>query len=159
MEQRTQLERAVSQFHDAQRVIRLSPAGERSLTSHFGRVDFRELLRAPAPELPEMTATGMSLVDNWFTHTSIDRALLTIGEWEVAFGMERSIQPFAPDAYILASIALACFLLCCRLPDHDHLHTSSTGCLADLCQYKLERIIKMRAAYICSSCKSLAASH
>ena len=155
-EQRAQLDRAVGHFHDAQRAIRLRPGGERSLTEHSGRVDFRELLTNVSLEIPEITATGMSLVDNWFTHTRIDRALLTVCEWQVAFGEDRSLPPFAPDAHILASLALICFLLCCRARDHEALHSSTTGCISDLCQYKPERVMKMRAAYICAACKARA---
>lgn len=157
-EQHTQLHRAVSQFHDVQSVLKLIPCGERSLAIHGDRIDFRDLLKFAAPELPEITATGLSFVDNWFSHTNVDRALLNVGEWEIAFDNDPSLPPYAPDAYILASIALTSFLLCCRAIDYKYLHNAITGCLSDLCANKPDRAIKMRSGYICSSCKSRAAA-
>ncbi len=157
-EQRAQLDRAVGQFHAVQKVLRLVPGGERELVLHDNRVELKDLLAAPAPDLPEITVTGARFVDDWFTHTHVDRALLNVGGWVLAFVNHQDLPPYAPDAYILASIALVSFLLCCRCVDTDALHAETTGCLSDLCLNRPDRVLKMRSGYICSACKTRAAA-
>src|SRR6185295_2873470 len=157
-EQRAQLDHALSQFHGVQKVLRLVPAGDRTLVLHDGRVELADLLGAPAPDLPEITVTGARFVDDWFTHTHMDRALLNVGGWVLAFGNNPDLPPYAPDAYILASIALVAFLLCCRSIDTDALHKETIGCLSDLCLNRPDRVLKMRSGYICSACKARAAA-
>ncbi|HEX7838261.1 MAG TPA: SIR2 family protein [Kofleriaceae bacterium] len=157
-EQAAQLARAVQHFHGAQNALKLVPAGERALRVQAKRVDFRDLLRAPPPESPEIVVTSVGLLDNWFTHVRIDRALLNISQWEMAFGNDPTMPTAAPDAYILASLALTSFVLCCRGADYDYLHEDTTGCLMDLCENKAERAIKMRSGYICAACQTRAAA-
>lgn len=155
--QQAQVNRAAEQFHAVQNQLRLVSGGERSLPVHGTRVDFRDLLKLPSPITPEITITGVSLTDNWFAHAQVDRALVNVREWDIAFGSDPDLPPFAPDAYILTSLALVTFLLCCRFKDYESLHETTTGCLCDLCERKIERAFKMRAGYICSLCKTRAA--
>ena len=88
----------------------------------------------------------------------VDRALVSIADWEIVFSRDPGLPPYAPDAYILASLALFSILLCCRAIDADYLHETTMGCLCDLCAYKADRAIKMRSGYLCAMCKNRAAS-
>jgi hypothetical protein len=163
-DQTVQLDRAVSAFHDAQDQIGLVDAGRRVLPSCRGLVDFTcDIAPSRAGAMPEITATGFRLSDNWFTHTRGGCAVMTLMDWQIAFlgnlGDHRDdldeLPPFptaAPDAYLLQSLTLATFFLATRAIDYDYVHDATTGCIADLCADKRTRAIKMRAGYVCPRC-------
>jgi hypothetical protein len=169
-DQAVQLQRAIDLFHAAQDQIILEPAGRRVLGDGGDRVSFTDdILPLPRGDRPEITATGLRLVDNWFTHTAGGRAVMTLTDWQVAFLEEVELahgdpdptQPFptaAPDAYLLQSLTLVTFLIVAGARDYDYLHEATTGCISDLCGDKRTRAIKMRAGYVCPRCLAKASA-
>ncbi|WP_084383508.1 SIR2 family NAD-dependent protein deacylase [Hydrogenophaga flava] len=151
--QRVQLARALDHFHDAQQTLRLVEKGHKDLPLVAGCVDVGAAFQNFEGWSPSVVITGSPLSDNWFTHTESGCGLMTLADWEVAFLAEPQGLPVAaPDANILTSISLVTLMVLGQLGDWDVLHEKSIGCLFDLCIQKPERALKMRAAYVCSSC-------
>jgi SIR2-like domain len=159
-DQRKQLDRAVDYFNKAQKLVRLVDGGVCGLPTNGDCVDVRQVYALPPAETPLILVTGLPLSDNWFTHANAGLGLLTLADWEVAFiDQANETVNAAPDAHILTSLVLTGLLVLGELGDDDVLHEMPTGCLFDLCLHKPERILKMRAAFVCSTCTALLAQH
>ncbi len=151
------LERVLELFHKAQDVIELTLKGERQLPKYGNRVNWELMVLSIQPTAPEIYITGAGLADNWFTHTYQKIAIISVRDWEVAFGDDDEYPPAAPDANLLLSFALVIFLILINAVDYEIEHERTVGCLCDLCAYKPDRAIKMRTAFICNRCRKLAA--
>lgn len=154
------VERALHLFHSSQEIIRLEPSGLRSLPETRKRVDSTRVYSGRRSDEPSITVTGMPLSDNWFSHTTGQRALVTVSGWQVAFLYDRGNASIgAPDASLLTSLVLSSLLILSSLDDEEILHEETVGCLFDLCLDKPDRAIKIRSAYICQPCTEILARH
>lgn len=152
-EQRKQLDRAATYFNGAQKILSLANRGHCQLPTTRGYIDVDRFGNARGDGGESIAVTGLPFSDNWFTHSFEGRGLMTIAGWEVAFiDKGKDAINAAPDAHILTSLAFASLLALGGLTDREFLHETSIGCLFDFCEQKRERILKMRAAYVCPSC-------
>lgn len=159
-EQKIQLMKAINVFNQVQEVIKLSVFGEYNLPKvdgliYWGRV-VQEEYKKDANQL-KVFITGSRLLDNWFTHTFYKIAVITLADWQVAFLDEDKYPATAPDANLLFSLGFVVFLMLCNAQDFDIVHERTIGCISDLCAHKPDRAIKMRTAFICNKCRTLAA--
>ena len=154
-EQRNQLDRAVTFFNIAQKIVVLREGCAVTLPTQSGSVLVEETYEAYAVLAPMLLVSGETLVDNWFTHADRGVGIMTLSDWEVAFISDTNgVGVAAPDAYILTSLALAILCIIGQVGDYDVIHDELSGCLFDLCAHKPDRIFKMRSGFVCQQCSS-----
>jgi hypothetical protein len=158
-EQIAQLSKVLVIFNQVQEAIKLSIVGGQELPKLQDRVYWEKLVQDEYKEdndEPKIFITGARLLDNWFTHTFNKISIITLADWQVAFLDDDKYPSTAPDANLLLSFALVTFLILINVRDYEVLHERTIGCVCDLCGHKPDRAIKMRTAFICNRCRSLA---
>jgi SIR2-like domain len=149
------LARVVKDFHTAQNLITLEHCGERAVPHYSGRASWSEFLKQDATAFPEITVTGLPLNDNWFSHASLARSLITAADWHVAF-RATDAPPAAPDAYLLHELTTSILCAAIGRPETEITHYKTTGCISDMCSYKPDMAIKLRSGFLCMKCRNYA---
>lgn len=140
------IQEAVASFNACQTYFRLDVAPPSALATS-PTLEWPGCTRDfPADSGPQIIISDLPFTDNWFSHTNGRIAFISTSEWFRILEVPLSLQ-----CYLLMEIGLACSLFIVGQDEWNvPPHNESLGCLYDMCGFKPDILLKLRAGYICA---------
>jgi predicted nucleotide-binding protein len=138
---------AMSSFNSVQASYRLKPQGEIGTRPWRKNINWSASRRKLAPALgasARIVVTDSPFSDNWFSHCEGNLCVVSTHQWFKLFA------PPCLQSYLLLEFCLAAACFSAGVSDLDlKPHDRSVGCVGDMCAWKPDILLKLRAAYIC----------
>ncbi len=138
---------AISSFNSVQSCYRLRFRGKMTRCPWRQSINWaaaRRVLTAPLNAPCRIVVTDSTFQDNWFAHCESGVCIVSTNQWFKLFA------PPCLQSYLLLEFCLAAACFSAGVRDLDlKPHYDSVGCVADMCEEKLDLLLKLRAGYLC----------